>query len=101
MQRDNEKLAVLLVSVDPEYFEASDAYLARAKKILQKHKIDWPTVFLPGGWNDVMHLFNLSLYSNIVVDGKGIVRGVHVHGKELEGLVGSLKEDGKPGKSPP
>ena len=99
-----DKFAVVLLSVDPEYFGKDDGYITQAKKLFEKHKIDWPNAFLPGGWADVMHTFNLSGYGNIVVDAKGIVRGVNVHGEALESLVRSLtgekETDRLPGPRP-
>jgi hypothetical protein len=40
----------------------------------------------------------LSGYGNILVDAKGIVRGVNLHGKELERLVKEIVEGKKPDK---
>jgi len=81
---------VVLVSVDPEYFPEDTKYVRTAAKILDKHKLACPSVFLPGGWSDVQRTFNLSGYGNIVVDAKGMVRGINSHGKQLEKLVRSL-----------
>jgi hypothetical protein len=82
-----DKLAVLLLSVDPEYFPKDDSYKASADKIYKSKKIDWPNVFLAKGWTDAARLFNAPGYGNILVDGKGIVRGMNLHGKDLENLV--------------
>jgi hypothetical protein len=96
-----DKLAVVLIDVDPGYFDKQDTYLPQAKKILERHKVDWPNVIAEKGFHDTVHAFNLSGYGNVVVDGKGIVRGVNAHGKELERLVeeivGPTKEE-KPEK---
>jgi hypothetical protein len=86
-----DKLAVALIDIDPEYFP-QDQYLPKACKILEKHKLDWPNALASGGMNDTVHAFNLCGYGNIVVDAKGIVRGVNVHGKELERLVEQIME---------
>ncbi len=88
-----DKFAVVLIDVDPEYFKTQEEYLPRAKKILAKQKVDWPNVLAPKGFQDVVHTFNLSGYGNIVVDAKGIVRGVNVHGKELERLAEKIVGD--------
>ena len=85
-----DKFAVVLLSVDPEYFGKDNSYIARASKLFEKQKLNWPNAFLPGGWADVMHTFNLSGYGNIVVDDKGIVRGINVHGEALENLARRL-----------
>ena len=96
-----DKLSVVLIDVDPGIFEEQQKYLPRAKKIMDGLKLDWPNTMAPRGFHDVVHAFNLSGYENILVDVKGIVRGVNVHGEELERLVeeimGAKKAD-KPEK---
>jgi len=93
-----DKLAVLLLSVDPEYFPKDESYQARAKEIFAAKKVDWPNVFLAKGWADAVRMLNAPGYGNVVVDGKGIVRGVNVHGKDLEDLVRRVVgEQGGPG----
>jgi hypothetical protein len=92
-----DKLAVVLVDVDPGYFKKPELYLPQARKILERHKLDWPNAIAPKGFDDTVHAFNLSGYGNIAVDAKGIVRGVNMHGKQLErlveGMMGAKKED--------
>jgi hypothetical protein len=80
-------LEVVLLDVDPEYFEKPDQYLPRARKILERQKVSWPNALAPKGFQDTVRVFNLSGYGNVVVDAKGVVRGVNVHGKELERLL--------------
>ena len=101
MQREHgrDKLAVVLLSVDPGYFEGSDAYLKQARTILQSRRLDWPSAFLPGGWSDAERLFNMTGYGNILVDPQGIVRGVNVHQQQLEALVRRVLEEKSPDKS--
>ena len=82
-----DKLAVVLIDVDPEYFPNPDDYLPQAKKIFEKHKLSWPNALAAKGFNDTMRAFNVSGYGNIVVDAEGMVRGVNVHGEALEELV--------------
>jgi hypothetical protein len=82
-----DKLAVVLIDVDPGYFKTPEEYLPRAQKVLERHKLDWPNVIAPNGFSDTVRTFNVSGYGNIVVDAKGIVRGVNVHGAELERLI--------------
>ena len=82
-----DKLAVILIDVDPGYFDKQEAYLSKAKDILDRHKVDWPNAIAEKGFNDTVRAFNLSGYGNVVVDGDGIVRGVNAHGKELERLI--------------
>jgi hypothetical protein len=82
-----DKLAVVLIDVDPSYFAKPEQYLPRARTILARHKLDWPNVIAPKGFNDTVHAFNLSTYANVIVDAKGIVRGVDVHDQDLERLL--------------
>ena len=96
-----DKLAVVLLSVDPVIFKKREEYVPRAGKILARRKLDWPNAFAPKGFDDTMHAFNLSRYGNIVVDAKGIVRGVSLHHKDLERLLEEVvagKKVGKPGR---
>jgi hypothetical protein len=92
-----DQLAVVLLDVDPGYFAKPERYLPQARKILERHKLNWPNAIASKGFEDTVHAFNLSGYGNIVVDAKGIVRGVNLHGKQLERLVedmmGAKKED--------
>ena len=83
---------MVLIDVDPGYFKEPEQYLPQARKILTKHKLDWPNVIAAGGFSDTVRTFNLSGYGNIVVDAKGTVRGVNVHGKELEKMVDVIVE---------
>jgi hypothetical protein len=82
-----DKLVVALIDVDPEYYPKQEQYLPKAKKILEKEKLSWPNAMAPAGFNDMVRTFNVSGYGNIVVDASGIVRGVNVHGPNLERLV--------------
>ncbi len=78
---------MVLLDVDPEFFAKPDDYLPRARKILERQKVNWPNAIAPKGFQDTVRAFNLSGYGNVIVDAKGIVRGVNVHGKELERLL--------------
>jgi hypothetical protein len=91
-----DKLGVVLLSVDPEYFGNDQRYLDQARKILEKQKIDWPNVFLPGGWSDATRVFNLSGYVLVLVDAQGIVRGVNLRGDDLEKAVAQALDASKP-----
>ena len=93
-----DKLAVVLLSVDPEYFGHDPRYIAQAGKILEKHKIAWPSVFLPGGWSDAGRVFNLSGYGLVLVDAQGIVRGVNLRGDDLEKAVARALDATKPSR---
>lgn len=88
---------MVLLDVDPEYFGKPEDYLPKAKNILQRQKLDWPNAIAPHGFSDTMRVFNLSGYGIVAVDAGGIVRGVNLHGKELErlieGIVGGKKAD--------
>jgi hypothetical protein len=92
-------LAVVLIDVDPGYGGKPEEYLPQAKKILEKRKLDWPNAIAPNGFNDTVRFFNVSGYGNIVVDAKGIVRGVNLHGEALERMVETII-DGKKAEKP-
>jgi hypothetical protein len=90
---------VLLVSIDRSY-GADKARLNRSKKaagkIFARLKLDWPSVFIPGGWDDVVKKFNLTGYGLTLVDANGIVRGVKIHERELKRLMRELYPDVPP-----
>jgi hypothetical protein len=81
------------VDVDAAYYPKPDDYVPQSKKILGRHKLDWPNVIAPNGFNDTVRTFNLSGYNNFVVDAKGIVRGVNLHGKALDDAVDTILEE--------
>jgi hypothetical protein len=89
---------MLSVDADPRHFGDDHSYVGRAKRILERHKVQATSVFLPGDWNDVVGVFNVSGYGKIVIDGKGIVRGVNVRGAELEKLVEQILDADKQDK---
>jgi hypothetical protein len=90
-----DKLAVVLLDVDPGYFAKPEEYEPRARKILARHQLDWPNAFAPNGFKDTVQTFNLSGYGNVLVDAKGIVRGVNLRGKELERQMEEIVEGKK------
>jgi hypothetical protein len=96
-----DKLAVILLSVDPVIFKKPEEYLPRVGKILARRKLDWPNALAPKGFDDTMRAFNLSGWGNIVVDAKGIVRGINLRHTNLERLleeVATGKKVDKPGR---
>jgi len=93
-----DKLAVALIDIDAEYFEKPEQYLPQAKSILGKQKLDWPNALAVNGFSETVRTFNLSGYGNIVVDNKGIVRGVNMHGEILERLVERIVTGKNPDK---
>jgi hypothetical protein len=96
-----DRLAVVLLDVDPGFSSKPEEHLPRAKKILARRKLDWPNAIAPNGFTDTVHAFNLSGYGNVIVDAKGLVRGVNLHGKDLERLVEEIvkgKKDDKQGR---
>jgi hypothetical protein len=97
-RQGRDKLAVVLLSVDPGYFGQDRRYVEQARKILEKRKLDWPSVFLPGGWSDTERIFNLSGYCLVLVDARGIVRGVDLRGDDLEKVVAQTVDATKPPK---
>lgn len=90
-----EKLAVILIDVDPEYYPSAEQYLPKARSILEKHQLTWPNVMAPGGLTDTYRAFAFSGYGKIVVDARGIVRGVNTRGPQLEKLVEAILAEGK------
>lgn len=90
-----DRLAVVLIDVDPAYFESPDQYLPKAKQVLERRNVDWPNAIARNGFNDTMRTFNVSGYGNIVVDARGIVRGVNLYGSELDRMVDQILEAGK------
>jgi hypothetical protein len=84
---------VVLIDVDAAYYTKPDDYLPQSKKILGKHNLEWPNAIAPNGFNDTVRAFNLSGYNNFVVDARGIVRGVNLHGKALDDVVDKIMEE--------
>jgi hypothetical protein len=92
---------VVLIDVDPGFFSRPEEHLPRARKILARHKLDWPNAIAPNGIKDTFRAFNLSGYGNVIVDAKGIVRGVNLLHEDLERLLETVVEDKaveKPGR---
>jgi hypothetical protein len=94
-----DKLAVVLIDVDPGFSSEPEKYLPRARKVLARHKLDWPNAIAPNGFKDTAHAFNLSAYGNVIVDAKGIVRGVNPRERDLERLLEEVVE-GKKAEKP-
>lgn len=69
--------------MEPEYFDKKEQYEPQAKKLFKKLDLSWPNVWVAGGWGEMNRTFNADGYGNILVDGKGIVRGVNLHGEEF------------------
>src|SRR5438477_1621760 len=86
----SDKLAVVLIDVDPEYSMKPDDFLPQAKMIMEKKKLVCPNVLAPKGFSDMVRTFNVSGYGNIIIDPEGIVRGVNVHGDELERMMDEI-----------
>ena len=74
---------MLLLSVDPEYSPKKEQYEPQARKLFAKLNLDWPNVWLSGGWGEMNRTFNVDGYGKILVDSEGIVRGINLHGEEL------------------
>jgi len=83
---------VILINVDPGYEMKPEDYLPKSEKIFKKLKLSWPNAIAERGFSDTVQAFNQSGYGNIIVDAKGIVRGVNVHGPDLEKLVKNVVE---------
>jgi hypothetical protein len=93
-----DKLAVILLSVDPGYFGENRSYVSQAEKIFKRNKIDWPNAFLPGGWNDCVRSFNLNGYGLVLVDAQGVVRIINPRGEKLEAAVERVLGEEKPAR---
>jgi hypothetical protein len=78
------------MDVDPGFFAEHEEHLRRATNLLARLKLDWPNAIVPNGFKDTMRSFNLSGYGNIIVDAAGIVRGVDLHGEDLQHLLDEL-----------
>ena len=94
-----DKLAVVLIDVDPEFSPNQNDFLPQAKQILEKRKLTWPNALAPKGFTDTMRAFNVSGYGNIIIDAEGLVRGVNVHGEALEQLVVEITHAKKASKA--
>lgn len=84
---------MLLVSVDASYSGFGKSLAAtdrQARRIFTKNKVDWPNVYPPRGWKDVMATFNLGGYGLTLVDADGIVRAIDVHERDLRPLLRKL-----------
>ena len=88
----------MLLSVDATYQIDKKHYGMASEKIFQKNKIDWPSIYLPGGWNDSARSFNLNGYGLVLVDGKGIVRKINPRGDELKAAVQKVLGEEKPAR---
>jgi hypothetical protein len=83
-----DKLAVLLLSVDPEYFDKKkEEYEPQAWKLFKKLGITWPNVWVAGGWAEMNRTFNADGYGLTLVDAQGLVRGVDLRGDEFARLA--------------
>ena len=70
------------------------------KKFLQEHDLPWPQIFLGGRRRDICRRFGLrALYpASILVDEKGIVRGVDLKGTALARRLRQLTSQGTAAK---
>lgn len=87
----------MLLSVDPEYFTKKEKYEPQAKKLFTKLNLDWPNVWVSGGWAEMNRIFNSDGYGKILIDNEGIVRGINIHGEALAKRVREITE-AKPAK---
>ncbi len=75
---------MLLLSVDPEYFGKEKArYEPQAQRLFKRLGIDWPNVWVAGGWGELNRTFNADGYGLTLVDDRGIVRGIDLGADEL------------------
>ena len=83
--------------MDPEYHDKKEQYEPQAKRLFKKLDLTWPNVWVGGGWGEMNRTFNADGYGTILVDDKGIVRGINLHGEELVRRVREITET-KPAK---
>ncbi len=69
--------------MDPEYCTKKEQYEPQGKKIFTKLNIDWPNVWVSGGWGEMNRTFNADGYGTILIDSVGIVRGINLRGEVL------------------
>ncbi len=97
---------MILIDVDPSFGTKPSDFLPEAQRILERVGVKWPNTIAQRGFNDTKHALNIGGYSTVFVDHRGIVRGVGLHGAELEALVDAAmkewaEERAIPGKEPP
>lgn len=81
---------VLLWSVDASYGSEEDARLSCARAI-DKHKITWPNVIVPGGWDKLKEDYKIDGYGLFLIDGDGRLLGRELFPDDIEDI---LKERG-------
>ena len=88
---------MVLLSVDPGYFGENRTYVSQAEKILKRNKIDWPSVFLPGGCEATARTpSTCSGTAWYWWTPTGIVRSINPRGEELEAAVERVLREEKP-----
>jgi hypothetical protein len=66
------------------YGEKSDELKRRVKEVMAEHKVKWPSVIEPKGWDGVNSRFNVDGYQLILVGPDGKVRTPDAHADDLE-----------------
>lgn len=63
-------------------------------RAIQKDRLTWPQVLDPGGW-DAQSTANYgvdAIPASFLIDKEGVIRGVDLYGRELEGMIRKLLE---------
>lgn len=88
-----DKVSVLLVDIgEPGLKKSGDAMVALGKKVLEKLGVDWPNVHLAGGVSAAARMFGVRVFSLMVLDPNGRVRGQQVSYEALEPLLTRLEK---------
>lgn len=67
-----DKLKVVLLSTDA----TKSSYFRKSPKLFEKYGGgDWPSIFLPNGFNSALRFGNFG-YGKLIVDADGIVRSI-------------------------
>lgn len=87
-----DKLGVLLVSIDKSYGGGMKRAEEQAKKIFEKAKVQWTNAFDPDGWDGVRRNFNLDGYGLTLIGPDGVVLAVNARPERVEKLLAKIQK---------
>ena len=90
-----DKVAVVLVSVDLGYEKNAHDAIRKNQDLLTRLDLSWPNIMARKGWDQVVRTFNRSGYGKTVIDPNGIVHTVNVSAELLDAAVAESLEQGK------
>jgi hypothetical protein len=76
----------LLCSVDASYGSVEEGRESCARAI-DMHKIDWPKVIVPGGWDKLKKDYNIDGYGLFLIDGDGRLLGRELFPDDIERIL--------------